>query len=167
MQQRSLGLAVLAASLVVAIPASSTTVVRLEHPDLVREANSIFWGRCLDAQPEWNDEQKKVLQQEWDGLCYSAAMRWITASKGSDWQVVHGTVFSGELDKRIEHAWCERDDLVVDLAMHPEVRVIDRHSYYRLIQPEVSKRYSVKEALFLSISTGHHGPWDESEELKE
>ena len=119
---------------------------------------------CL---PEWNYDQKKVLQQEWDGLCYSAAMRWITATKDSAWQVVHGTVYSGELEKRIEHAWCERGDVIVDLAMHPEVRVIDRHTYYRTIQPEISKVYSAEDALVLSIRNGHHGPWDESEQLKE
>ena len=97
---------------------------------------TLFLHGCL---PEWNDEQKAVLQQEWDGLCYSATMRWIKATKDSDWQVVHGTVFSGELEKRIEHAWCERGDVIVDLAMHPKVRVIDRYTYYRTIQPEVSK----------------------------
>ena len=123
---------------------------------------------CFDVcLPEWNDEQKKVLQQEWDGLCYSAAMRWITASKGSGWQVIHGTVVSGELDKRIEHAWCERDDVVVDLAMPVPARIIDREQYYRLIQPDVSERYSSEEAVVLSVKNGHHGPWDESEQLKE
>ena len=123
---------------------------------------------CFDAcLPEWNDEQKEVLQQEWDALCYSAAMRWITATKDSGWQVVHGTVFSGELERRIEHAWCERGDVIVDLAMHPKVRVIDRYTYYRTIQPEVSKVYSAEDALVLSVRNGHHGPWDESEQLEE
>jgi len=123
---------------------------------------------CFDAcLPEWTDEQKGVLQQVWDGLCYSAAMRWITATKDSDWQVVHGTVFSGELEKRIEYAWCERGDLVVDLAMPVPARVIERGQYYRVIRPEVSRRYLAEEALVLSVKSGHQGPWDESEQLKE
>lgn len=123
---------------------------------------------CFDVcLPEWNDEQKQLLEREWDGRCYSAAMRWITASKGSDWQVVHGTVFSGELEKRIEHAWCERGNLVVDLAMPIPAKVIAREQYYRVIQPDVSRRYSAGEALLLSIKNGHHGPWDESEQLKD
>jgi pimeloyl-ACP methyl ester carboxylesterase len=117
---------------------------------------------CL---PEWNDEQNAVLQQEWDGLCYSSVLRWITATKNSGWQVVHGTVFSGELEKRIEHAWCERGHLIVDLAMPVEVRVIDRQTYYRTIQPEISKVYSAGDALMLSIRNRHEGPWDESEQL--
>lgn len=94
-------------------------------------------------------------------------MRWITATKDSGWQLVHETVISGQLEKRIEHASCERGDVVVDLAMRSVARVIGRGQYYRVIQPDVSKRYSVKEALVLSVSTGHHERWDESEQLRE
>lgn len=115
---------------------------------------------CL---PEWTDEQKQLLHDEWEGQCYSAAIAWIRTAKGFDWNVVHGTVSSGQLEKRIEHAWCERGDVIVDLAMHPKVRVMDRHTYYRTIQPEVSKVYSAEDALVLSIRNRHHGPWDESE----
>ncbi len=125
---------------------------------------TLFLHGCL---PEWNDEQKAVLQQEWDGLCYSATMRWIKATKDSDWQVVHGTVFSGELEKRIEHAWCERGDVIVDLAMHPKVRIINRYTYYRTIKPEINNVYSAEGALVLSVKNGHHGPWNESEQLRE
>ena len=133
---------------------------RLADPEPLEAMLKACFNACL---PEWNDEQKVVLQKKWDGLCYSAAMRWMTATKDSGWQVVHGTVVSGELEKRIEHAWCERGDVIVDLAMHPKVRVIDRHTYYRTIQPEVSNKYSPDDALFLSIRTRHDGPWDESE----
>lgn len=137
---------------------------RLADPEPLKAMLEACFNICL---PEWSDEQLEVLQQEWDGLCYSAAMRWITTTKDSGWQVVHGTVFSGELEKRIEHAWCERGDVIVDLAMPVEVRVIDRHTYYKTIQPEVGRVYSVEDALVLSIRNGHHGPWDESEQLKE
>ena len=137
---------------------------RLADPQPLQAMLEACFKACL---PAWSDEQKEVLKQEWDGLCYSAAMRWITTTKDSGWRVVHGTVFSGELEKRIEHAWCERGDVIVDLAMHPEVRVIDRHTYYRTIQPEISKVYSAEDALLLSVKNGHQGPWDESEQLKE
>jgi hypothetical protein len=150
------------------LPSETLIEIGEDHRLADEESLEAMLEACFDVcLPEWNDEQKKVLQQEWDGLCYSAAMRWITASKGSGWQVVHGTVFSGELDKRIDHAWCERGDLVVDLAMPVPARVIDREQYYRLIQPDVSKRYSSEEAVVLSVKNGHHGPWDESEQLKE
>ena len=135
---------------------------RLADPEPLEAMLDACFKVCL---PKWNDEQKELLQQEWDGLCYSAAMRWISSTKDSGWHVIHGTVFSGELEKRIEHARCERSDVIVDLAMHPEVRVIDRHTYYRSIQPEVSRAYPAEEALLLSIRNGHHGPWNESEQL--
>ncbi len=120
---------------------------RLTDPEPLEAMLDACFNACL---PKWNDQQVELLQQEWDGLCYTAAMRWITATKDSGWHVVHGTVFSGELEKRIEHAWCERSDVIVDLAMHPKVRVIDRHTYYRTIQPEVSRVYPAEDALLLS-----------------
>ena len=94
-------------------------------------------------------------------------MRWITAAKDFDWTVVHGTVFSGELEKRIEHAWCEHGDIVVDLAMPVGSRIIERERYYRVVKPEVGKVYSSEDALLLSVKNGHQGPWGESEQLKE
>lgn len=150
------------------LPIEKLIEVGDDHRLADEESLEAMLEACFDVcLPEWNDEQMQLLEREWDGLCYSAAMRWITASKGSGWQVVHGTVFSGELEKRIEHAWCERGDLVVDLAMPVPARAIDREQYYRVIQPDVVRRYSAEEALLLSIKNGHQGPWDESEQLKE
>ena len=135
---------------------------RLADPEPLEEMLDACFKVCL---PDWTDEQKELLRKDWDGLCYEAADKWVRAAEELNWQVVHGTVFSGELGKRIEHAWCERGDVIVDLAMPPEVRVIDRHRYYRSIQPEISKEYSAKNALLLSLRNRHHGPWDESEQL--
>ena len=136
---------------------------RLADPDPLEAMADACFRACV---PQWSEEQEEVLQQEWDGLCYSAAMRWITATKESGWQVVHGTVFSGELERRIEHAWCEYGDIVVDLALPPAVRVIDRNTYYRTIQPDIDKVYSSDEALMLSLQNRHHGPWSEAEQLR-
>ena len=117
---------------------------------------------CL---PEWTDEQKQLLEKDWEALCYEATIQWAKAATELDWQVIHGTVYSGELENRIEHAWAERGDVVVDLTAHPRVRIIDRHSYYRAIQPDISRSYSADDALMLSIRNRHHGPWDEAEQL--
>ena len=117
--------------------------------------------------PEWTDSEEELLQQEWGGLCYSAAMRWITVAKDFDWVVVHGTVLSEKVGKRIEHAWCERDNSVVDLTLPVGSRLVEREEYYRVTQPEVSKVYSSEDALLLSVKNGHQGPWDESEQLEE
>ena len=135
----------------------------LSDPDSLEAMLEACFDACI---PEWSDSESELLQQEWSGLCYSAAMRWITAVKEFDWTVVHGTVVSEKVGKRIEHAWCERGDMVVDLAMPVGSRIIEREQYYRAIKPEVSKVYSSEDALFLSVRNGHQGPWDESEQLR-
>ena len=65
--------------------------------------------------PELTDDPDEMIQQEWSGLCYTAAKRWVSPAKNADWVLVHGTVFSKRLGKRVDHAWCEHDDRVVDL----------------------------------------------------
>jgi hypothetical protein len=93
-------------------------------------------------------------------------MRWITEAKELDWGLVHGTVLSEKDGKRIDHAWCERGEVVVDLAMPVGARIIERECYYRVVQPEISKVYPSEDALVLSIRHGHHDPWDESKQLR-
>ena len=149
------------------LPESALIEVGAEHRLADEESQEAMVEACFDACiPQWSDGEEELLQQEWAGMCYSAAMRWITAAKDLDWQVVHGTVMSEEVGKRIEHAWCERGDMVIDLAMPVGARIIERERYYRVITPEVSKVYSSEDALLLSVKNGHQGPWDESEQLK-
>lgn len=112
---------------------------------------------CVPDCRDTND----LLGQDWTGDCYGAAMAWITAADEDDWIVVHGTVLSEKVGKRIEHAWCERDRFVVDLAMPVGSRIIEREQYYRVLQPQVKGRYSSDDALALSLKNRHHGPWDE------
>jgi hypothetical protein len=57
--------------------------------------------------------------------------------------------------------------LVGDLAMPIGARTIVREKYYRVVKPEVRKKYSSEDAMLLAIRNGHDGPWDESEQLKE
>jgi hypothetical protein len=113
--------------------------------------------------PQWEDTDD-LLQQDWTGDCYGASMAWITAAEEDDWIVVHGTVLSGKVSKRIEHAWCERERFVLDLAMPVGSRIIEREQYYRVLQPHVKNKYSSKDALVLSLKNRHHGPWGESEQ---
>ena len=110
---------------------------------------------------------EELLIKDWTGDCYGASMAWIAAVEEPDWLVVHGTVWSNAVGKRINHAWCERGGLVVDLAMPIGARITERETYYRVIKVEISKVYSSDDALIVSIKTGHNGPWDESEQLKE
>lgn len=109
--------------------------------------------------------EQGLLERDWTGLCYLAAIEWASTAEDRDWAVVHGTVFSDRVGGWTGHAWCERGEVIVDLAMPVGVRVIERELYYQLLQPVVSRVYSSDEALLLSLKNGHEGPWDESEQL--
>lgn len=122
---------------------------------MARAALNACVPNCTD-----NESEEELLQQEWGGLCYSAAMRWITVAREQDWVVVHGTVFSQKLGKRIDHAWCERGDVVVDLTFPVGSRIIQRERYYQTVVPQTMAAYSSEDALILSIRNGHQGPWD-------
>ena len=113
-----------------------------------------------------DDETDDLLERDWTGLCYTAALRWVSEADDPDWMVIHGTILSERAGKRIEHAWCERGVFVVDLALPVGARVVEREVYYRVLKPEVRKIYSAEDALLLVIKNRHDGPWDESEQLK-
>ena len=120
-------------------------------------------GACLLG----DDEADELLERDWTGRCYTAALRWATANDDQDWAVVHGTVWSDALGKRIEHAWCECEQVVVDLALPVGSRIVLRERYYRSAQPQVGKAYSADDAVLLAIRNRHDGPWDETEQRRE
>jgi hypothetical protein len=82
--------------------------------------------------PELTDDPDEMIQQEWSGLCYTAAKRWVSPAKNADWVLVHGTVLSERVGKRVNHAWCEHDGRVVDLTLPVGMRIIEREEYYRI-----------------------------------
>ena len=109
-----------------------------------------------------DDDDEDIMERNWTGLCYTAALRWASDAE-EEWLVVHGTVWSDQLGKRIEHAWCERDAFVVDLALPVGSRIVSKEAYYRAAKPEVSMVYLCDDAMLLSIKNRHDGPWDETE----
>lgn len=114
-------------------------------------------------QPE---TQEDLLRQDFAGDCYRAAVSWAKASIEQGWTVVHGTVRNLEVG-RLKHAWCERGEDVIDLAMPVGMRNIKREKYYQVLEPEITKRYSAMHARLLLIRNQHYGPWEESEQLPE
>ena len=125
------------------------------------ESLEMMLAACEEDDDDDDDEEDEdILERDWTGLCYTAALRWVRETDEKGWMVVHGTVLSLEVGKRIEHAWCERGDWVVDLAMPVGVRFIEREKYYRVVKPENTKVYSAEEALGLMIEHRHDGPWD-------
>ena len=114
-----------------------------------------------DDKPTQPADERHVMLRDWTGLCYTAALAWLGEADEEDWVVVHGTVVTGKEQRRIAHAWCERGDLVVDLAQPAENRMLMKEVYYKSAKPEVHKVYSREEALILAIKSRHDGPWDE------
>lgn len=116
-----------------------------------------------DEATEYGDEDS--LLRDWSGLCYTAALKWASTKQNEKWLVVHGTLYSHEEEKRIDHAWCECGEKVVDLTMPVEARMIERAKYYSFLEVQVSRRYSADDALLLSFKNRHDGPWTEAEQL--
>jgi hypothetical protein len=114
--------------------------------------------------PSMAESTEDLLQQDWTRQCYQAAISWIATSEERDWIVVHGTVLSEKDGKRINHAWCERGEIVVDLTFPVGARIVERERYYQTVKPEVNKKYSFNDALILAVKTGHPGPWGKSEQ---
>jgi hypothetical protein len=114
-----------------------------------------------------DDDEENILERDWTGLCYTAAYRWVRILENRDWKLVHGSVLSVSDGRRVNHAWCERGDVVLDLARPVGARIVERELYYRLVQPEISKVYSSDDAVLLAFKNKHDGPWEEWEQLKE
>jgi hypothetical protein len=151
------------------LPAWTLIEVGSDHRLADPESLETMLEACLvdDEDEADDDEADDILERDWTGLCYTAALCWVREADERDWLVVHGTVLSEKAGRRIEHAWCERGDVVVDLAMPAGARIIDRERYYRVVQPEVRKLYTSEEAMLLAIRNRHDGPWADFEQLKE
>ena len=148
------------------LPVYTLIEVGNDHRLADPESLDLMLAACR-IDDEDDDEANEILAQDWTGLCYTAALRWAEEAEDRNWIVVHGTVWSDTAGKRIAHAWCELEEIVVDLALPVGSRIINRQRYYRSAKPEVSKVYSSEEALMLATKNKHDGPWDESEQLKE
>lgn len=155
---------------------SGATMIEVGNDHRLADAESleVMLEACLLDDEDDEDEDvepvqetvENILERDWTGLCYTAVLKWTSEIENREWLVVHGTILNEMAGKRIEHAWCELEDLVLDLAMPVEVRIVDRALYYRVMQPVVSKTYSSDDAMLLALKNRHDGPWDESEQLR-
>lgn len=111
-------------------------------------------------------EDDEPLTMDWENLCYGAVLRWAKDADEDDWVVIHGTVFSGRVGKRIDHAWCERGEVVVDLTLPIGHRIVKKETYYNACKPQIDRAYPAKVALRLAERTRIEGPWTEEEQLE-
>jgi hypothetical protein len=147
------------------LPAYTLIEVGSDHRLADSESLETMLEACLsDDDDESVTGQQELFERDWTGLCYTAVLRWVsTAQADEEWIVVHGTVLSEKVGKRIDHAWCECEELVVDLAMPVGSRMIERERYYRVLKPEDCRAYSSEDALMLAIKNRHDGPWSDLE----
>ncbi len=117
-------------------------------------------------KPFQPDTPEDLLRQDWTGDCYRAAYSWASALKRQGWFLVHGIVLNAQVGQ-LKLAWCERGEAVVDLAMPVGMREFTREEYYRVLEPEITKRYPAELAVFLFLRNRHYGPWEESEQMPE
>ena len=115
-------------------------------------------------KPFQPDTPEDLLRRDWAGDCYRAAYSWASALKEQGWTVVHGIVLNAQVGQ-LKHAWCERGEAVIDLAMPVGMREFTREEYYRVLEPKVTKRYSAQHAVLLFLRNRHYGPWERSEQL--
>lgn len=92
------------------------------------------------------------------GACYPFAV-WFATDYTSA-VVVHGTIYDGNLNRRIKHAWC-----VLDLVVYDNLRPngILWPAFLEVFQPEPDDEYGALEAVGLAVRTMCYGPWDEDE----
>ena len=99
-----------------ALPAYTLIEVGSDHRLADPESLERMLEACSGDDESSDSDVPDILEKDWSGLCYTAALAWATEAEETDWLVVHGTVLSNNDGKRIDHAWCERGDFVVDLA---------------------------------------------------
>jgi hypothetical protein len=130
-----------------------------DHRLADEESLEIMLEACGMGEDEEEEQLLDINERNWTGLCYTAVLAWVREAE-EEWLVVHGTVWSEELERRIDHAWCEREDFVVEMTLPVEHRIIAKETFYRTTKPEVRKIYSGEEARELALKHKHDGPWD-------
>jgi hypothetical protein len=87
------------------LPAYTLIEVGTDHRLPDPESLEMMLEACSDDDDPVEDESEEdILERDWTGLCYTAALRWAGKLENRDWLVVHGTVLSGTTGKRIKHA---------------------------------------------------------------
>ncbi len=92
------------------------------------------------------------------GNCFDVAGRMVMDNR--DMVLCHGIVAGqGELKgRRIDHAWCELQDVVFDFS-NGRKHTLRKERYYKIGKISKVKRYNSKEACKLMLKIGHFGPW--------
>jgi len=92
------------------------------------------------------------------GNCFEkSAQAILDLNDDKDIHLVHGTAWSKVLKRRIEHAWVEIKDMIID----PEANaVFHAEKYYALGEIAIAAKYTRTEARAMLLKTENFGPWE-------
>ena len=96
------------------------------------------------------------------GKCYELSFKFITENEhlekaGLHIRLIHGTIYSKSLKKRIDHAWIEMGNVVIDSSVNSYAR---KEEYYAFHEAKAMARYTKKEAFKIGLEAGgNYGPW--------
>jgi hypothetical protein len=90
------------------------------------------------------------------GQCYVGAYEHVQRFGG---RLVHGTVRSLGLGRRIQHAWVESRGKVFDYADPAVVRATPAAEYRGELQPRATKTWSRIAAARMLVQRRTYGPW--------
>jgi len=111
------------------------------------------------------------------GTCYEDAGRLVAFAVPDEGAIlVHGTIFTKKLDRRIDHAWVVLPagitvedgtgdsehltiEAVVDLSLPLKHRMMPKALYYAVAEAEEQVRYRQRETAEKMMAHLHWGPW--------
>lgn len=93
------------------------------------------------------------------GRCYQFAGRKARELMDKDAELVHGTLWSENLKRRINHAWIEMEDLVYE----PNTDRWFTKDALERIDMKAEQRYPIEEGAVMCVGIGHWGPYTDEE----
>ena len=106
---------------------------------------------------------KKKATREPAGRCHEWAGRYMLRKGTSGTRLIHGMV-TGLEGRRIHHWWIEEGFKVFDPTLQwLQDGWFQKDEYYKSISAEPLEVYTKSETMFLTLSTGHYGPWTSRE----
>jgi len=106
-----------------------------------------------------NDDNVATISKYEDGNCFKNVIDWISKNSVSNSIVVHGKITNFQ-DSRIDHAWIEIGDEVIDPTAGVKMNKI---RYYSITKAEADAKYSEIDTLVNAVRSGNGGPWTKAE----
>lgn len=92
------------------------------------------------------------------GDCYrKSAQLLLELSEDENIRLVHGSAWSEKLQRRINHAWVEVNETVLDAESG---NVLSAERFYEIGEIAIHAVYTKMKAAVMLLKTRHFGPWE-------